>query len=222
MTIEVVLADDQALVRAGFRFIIDSAEDMEVVGEANDGDQAFELATRLRPDVVLMDVRMPKVNGLQAARRILEADATRDVHILMLTTFDLDEYVFEALRAGAAGFLLKDALPEELLSAIRVVASGEALLAPRAARALIKQFLRQSPARAAMPAQLNSLTERERQVLRLVAGGYANSEIAQQLFLSTATVKTHVSRLLMKLGARDRAQLVVTAYETGFIDPASQ
>lgn len=222
MTINVVVADDQALVRAGFRFIIDSADDMKVVGEAEDGEQAVELTIALHPDVVLMDIRMPNADGLRAARRILQADQTWDVHILMLTTFDLDEYVFEALRAGAAGFLLKDALPDELLSAIRVVANGEALLAPRAARTLIRQFLRQSPTHVAIPAQLDSLTERERQVFRLIADGCANSEIAQQLFLSTATVKTHVSRLLMKLGARDRVQLVVIAYETGFVDPASQ
>jgi DNA-binding NarL/FixJ family response regulator len=219
VTICVVVADDQRLVRSGFRILIDSAGDMQVVGEADDGQQAIELTRRERPDVVLMDIRMPNVDGLEATRVIFSIPELRDVRVLMLTTFDLDEYVFEALRSGASGFLLKDALPEELLSAIRVVAQGEALLAPRATRTLIAEFTSRPQRAATTPDLLTGLTPRERDVLQLVAEGLTNHEIANHLFLSVATVKTHISRLLTKLGARDRAQLVVIAYQTRFIEP---
>jgi DNA-binding NarL/FixJ family response regulator len=219
VTIRVVVADDQALVRAGFGHIIDSAEDMAVVGEAADGSQAVKLAISQHPDIVLMDIRMPHLDGLEATRRILATPDTHDVRILVLTTFDLDDYVFEALLAGASGFLLKDALPEELLTAIRTVAAGEALLAPHATRALIREFVRRPQRHSTEPSALEALTDRERDVLQLVADGLSNAEIADQLVLSTATVKTHVSRLLMKLSARDRAQLVAIAYQTGFVRP---
>jgi RNA polymerase sigma factor (sigma-70 family) len=217
VTIRVVIADDQRLVRAGFRLLINSETDMEVVGEADDGQHAVDLTIQEHPDLVLMDIRMPNVDGLEATRRIFAMPRLHDVRVLVLTTFDLDEYVFEALRSGASGFMLKDALPEELLAAIRVVARGEALLAPRAARALIEEFTRRPQLRAVTPEALETLTQREREVLHLVADGLANQEIAHHLFLSAATVKTHVSRLLTKLGARDRAQLVVIAYQSGFI-----
>jgi DNA-binding NarL/FixJ family response regulator len=219
VTIRVLVADDQALVRAGFRVLIDSAPDMAVVGEASDGGQAARLAAELHPDVVLMDIRMPGTDGLEATRRILAEPATREVRILVLTTFDLDDYVFDALLAGASGFLLKDAMPEDLLAAIRTVAAGEELLAPHATRALIREFVRQPRRTTLAPAALDSLTAREREVLHLVAAGLSNTEIANRLFLSTATAKTHISRLLMKLNARDRAQLVAIAYQTGFVHP---
>ena len=219
MTIRIVVADDQRLVRAGFRILIDSASDMKVVGEADDGNQAIELTRREHPDLVLMDIRMPNVDGLEATRSIFTFPELHDVRVLILTTFDLDEYVFEALRCGASGFLLKDALPDELLSAIRVVANGDALLAPRAAKALIAEYTRRPQLAAITPEALSALTRRERDVLHLIAEGLTNHEIAHHLFLSVATVKSHVSSLFTKLGARDRAQLVVIAYQSGFIDP---
>jgi DNA-binding NarL/FixJ family response regulator len=219
VSIGVLVADDQALVRGAFRVLIDSAADMNVLAEAADGAEAVELARRTHPDVVLMDIRMPVMDGLEATRRITTDATTDKVRVLVLTTFDLDEYVFAALRAGASGFLLKDALPEDLLAAVRVVAAGDALIAPSVTRRLIAEFARRpEPARPAT-AELDDLTEREREVLVEVARGLSNAEIAERLFVSPATIKTHVSRTLMKLGARDRAQLVVLAYETGLITP---
>jgi RNA polymerase sigma factor (sigma-70 family) len=216
--IRVVVADDQALVRRGFASILDSTEGLAVVGEAENGADALAIAVRERPDVVLMDVRMPHMDGLEATRRITsdpDLDATR---ILILTTFDLDEYVHEALCAGASGFLLKDTEPGELIHAVRVIADGEALIAPKITRRLIEEFARVSEQRADTAA-LEQLTEREREVLEHVAKGLSNTEIAEQLYVSQATVKTHIGRLLMKLQARDRAQLVVIAYETGVVHP---
>jgi DNA-binding NarL/FixJ family response regulator len=218
--IRVVLADDQELVRAGFRVLIESAPDIEVVGEAADGEEAVEVVSRERPDVVLMDIRMPTVDGLEATRRVRGLDRAEEVRILILTTFDLDEYVHEALRAGASGFLLKDASPTALLDAVRVIHRGEALLAPSVTRRLIEQFAR-SPDPSRRPPTLDMLTEREREVLALVAGGLSNGEIADHLVVSPATSKTHVSRIMAKLNARDRAQLVMIAYETGLVQPGS-
>jgi DNA-binding NarL/FixJ family response regulator len=212
--IRVGVADDQALVRSGFTVLLTSADDLEVVGEAADGNEAIELVRRERPDVMLMDIRMPEMDGLEATRRIMaNGEGTR---VLILTTFDLDEYVYEALRAGASGFLLKDTLPDDLLSAVRVVAAGESLLAPKITTRLIADFVQRpvEPEREPHPG-LASLTERENEVLRAVAKGLSNAEIADELFMSQATAKTHVSRLLSKLHARDRAQLVVIAYESG-------
>ncbi|HEY1279919.1 MAG TPA: response regulator transcription factor [Acidimicrobiales bacterium] len=220
--IRVAVADDQALVRSGFAVLLRSAGDIDVVGEAADGREAVALVERARPDVILMDIRMPDMDGLEATRRITANDATASTHVLILTTFDLDEYVFEALHAGASGFLLKDTLPDELLAAVRVVASGEALLAPKVTRRLIEQFVQQPVAARAEPHPgLSSLTEREREVLAAVARGLSNAEIGEELFMSHATAKTHVSRLLTKLDARDRAQLVVLAYEAGVVVPGS-
>ena len=220
--IRVAVADDQALVRSGFVVLLKSAGDIEVVGEAADGGEAVDLAARSRPDVMLMDIRMPDVDGLEATRRITTNDATAGTRVLILTTFDLDEYVFEALRAGASGFLLKDTLPDDLLAAVRVIASGEALLAPKVTRRLIEQFAKQAAATTSTaPPGLELLTEREREVLESVARGLSNAEIAETLFMSHATAKTHVSRLLTKLGARDRAQLVMLAYEAGIVTPGS-
>jgi DNA-binding NarL/FixJ family response regulator len=221
MTIRVVVADDQALVRAGFRVLVDSATDLEVVGEAAHGEEAVELARRERPDVVLMDIRMPTMDGLEATRRITALDEAAGVRILILTTFHLDEYVYQALRAGASGFLLKDTPPADLLAAIRVVAAGDALLAPRVTRRLIEEFARRPEPALTTPGALAALTGREREVLALVARGLSNTEIAEQLVVSPATSKTHVSRVLTKLGARDRAQLVMLAYETGLVTPRS-
>jgi DNA-binding NarL/FixJ family response regulator len=216
--IRVAVADDQALVRGGFSVLLRSAGDIEVVGEAANGREAVELVALERPDVVLMDIRMPEMDGLEATRRIVGANP--DTRVLILTTFDLDEYVFGALRAGASGFLLKDTNPDDLLAAVRVVAEGEALLAPRVTRRLIEQFV-QEPAAAPgePPPGLETLTDREREVLAAVGRGLSNAEIAEELFMSHATAKTHVSRLLSKLYARDRAQLVVLAYESGVIVP---
>jgi DNA-binding NarL/FixJ family response regulator len=221
MSVRVVVADDQLLVRAGFRVLVDSAPDLEVTGEAGDGVEAVDLARRERPDVVLMDIRMPRMDGLEATRRIVADELLAGVRVLVLTTFDLDEYVYQALRAGASGFLLKDTPPADLLAAIRVVAAGDALLAPRVTRRLIEEFARRPEPAAVAPAALAALTDREREVLALVARGLSNAEISERLFVSAATTKTHVSRVLAKLGARDRAQLVMLAYETGLVTPGS-
>jgi DNA-binding NarL/FixJ family response regulator len=218
--IRVVVADDQALVRGGFRVLVDSASDLEVVGEAENGRRAVELVRELEPDVVRMDVRMPVMDGL-AATEAIAGLATR-TRVLMLTTFDLDAYVYGALRAGASGFLLKDTPPADLLSGIRVVARGEALLAPSVTRHLIEEFVRRPPVDQSSVPELSGLTQRETEVLTLVARGWSNQEIGAALFVTPATAKTHVSRLLMKLGARDRAQLIVMAYETGLVRPDSR
>jgi DNA-binding NarL/FixJ family response regulator len=217
MTVSVLIADDQALVRAGFRKLLEAEPSLRVVAEASDGVEAVELARCQQPDIVLMDIRMPRLDGLEATRRLLERP-TR-TRVVMLTTFDLDEYVFDALTAGASGFLLKDAPPDQLIAAIQVVAGGDALLAPSITRRLIEQFVRQPPARAGPPRQLIGLTTRELEVLRLLARGLSNAEIAAELVLGEATVKTHVGNLLMKLGLRDRVQAVVLAYESGLIHP---
>jgi len=219
MTIRVLLVDDQALLRAGFRVLLEAAADIEVVGEAENGTHAIELAEELHPDVILMDIRMPEVDGLEATRRILAAETDEPPRILMLTTFDADEYVYEALRVGASGFLLKDTDPEQLIEGVRVVASGEALLSPSVTRRLIREFAARPEVRRAHPEALSALTERELEILTLVAQGLSNDEIATTLFISPATSKTHVSRVMMKLHARDRAQLVVMAYEAGLVIP---
>jgi DNA-binding NarL/FixJ family response regulator len=226
MSIRVVVADDQALVRSGFTMLLSGESDIEVVGEADNGAEAVALAVRTRPDVVLMDVRMPVMDGLEATRRISEDPSLASTRVVILTTFDLDEYVHEALRAGASGFLLKDTLPVDLLNAVRVVAAGDALISPRITRRLIEEFARQPGPGAgagsgASAAALAQLTDREREVLELVAKGQSNAEIAASLFVSQATVKTHVSRLLMKLDVRDRAQLVMLAYEFGVVVPGA-
>jgi DNA-binding NarL/FixJ family response regulator len=218
VTIRVLIADDQALVRDGFGMILDAQDGIEVVGGAEDGGRAVDLARELRPDVVLMDIRMPGVDGLEATRRLM-AEGDRAPRILMLTTFDQNEYVYEAMKAGASGFLLKDVRREELVNAVRVVAAGEALLAPSLTRRLIEDFVRRPPPGAAPAGPIADLTEREREVLRLVARGLSNAEIAGELVVSDATVKTHVARILSKLGLRDRIQAVVLAYETGFVQP---
>jgi DNA-binding NarL/FixJ family response regulator len=218
--IRVVVADDQALVRSGFSVLLKTADDIEVVGEASDGREAVDVVTRERPDVVLMDIRMPQTDGLEATRRITADDRLANTKVLILTTFDLDEYVFEALRAGASGFLLKDALPHDLLAAVRVVAGGQALLAPSVTRRLMEEFVRRPAAGANRPPPwLDTLTTRETEVLGAVARGLSNHDIADSLFMSPATAKTHVSRLLTKLHARDRAQLVMLAYEAGVVAP---
>jgi DNA-binding NarL/FixJ family response regulator len=215
--LRVVIADDQSLVRVGFRLILETEDGIEVVGEAADGEEAIREVRRLRPDVVLMDVRMPGLDGLEAARRILAGGGPS--RVLMLTTFDLDEYVYAALRAGASGFLLKDVSPEQLIAAVRMAAAGDALLAPSITRRLIERFVRHDEAATAPPKELSSLTGREREVLTLMARGMSNSELAGQLHLSDATVKTHVARILSKLDLRDRVQAVVLAYESGFVTP---
>jgi DNA-binding NarL/FixJ family response regulator len=216
--IRVALVDDQALVRAGFRALLDAQDDIEVVGEAGDGTEGLVLTRRTRPDVVLMDIRMPGVDGLAATRAIGEDDGLGDVRVVILTTFELDEYVFEAIRAGASGFLVKDTEPVELLRAVRAVAAGDALLSPGVTRRLIEVFATRS--REPRPQRdLDLLTDREREVMALVAAGLTNDDIAARLFLSPATAKTHVNRAMTKLGARDRAQLVVAAYETGLVRP---
>jgi len=219
MIVRVLIADDQALVRAGFKMILDAEEDIDVVGEATDGLEAVGMVAKLKPDVVLMDIRMPELDGLEATRRILsEADADPP-RVLMLTTFDLNEYVYEALRAGASGFLLKDVPPEQLVAGVKVVADGDALLAPSITRHLIEEFTRAGPARTEPPKGLDELTPRELEVFKLVARGLANAEIAAELVVSETTVKTHVARVLMKMGLRDRVQAVVLAYESGLVSP---
>jgi DNA-binding NarL/FixJ family response regulator len=219
VSIRVAIADDHALVRAGFRALIDAEPGLDVVGEAADGAEAIELARTAQPDVVLMDIRMPGTDGVAATGQITSHEtAGPPTRVLILTTFDLDEYVYAALRAGASGFLLKDTPPAELLAAIRIIAAGDALLAPSVTRKLIREFARQSPA--SPRPSLDVLTDREQDVLALVARGFSNAEIATELFITLATVKTHVSRLLTKLAARDRAQLIVVAYESGFVAPA--
>jgi DNA-binding NarL/FixJ family response regulator len=217
--IRILLADDQALVRAGFRALLDAEEGIEIVGEAGDGVAAVRLAKATRPDVILMDIRMPHVDGLEATRQIAADASLADCRIVILTTFDLDEYVFEALRVGASGFLLKDTEPVDLIRGVRAVAAGDALLSPRVTRRLIAEFAGRAKA-PAPPRQLDQLTDREREVMALVGAGLSNEEIAAQLFVSPATAKTHVSRAMVKLGARDRAQLVVFAYEAGLVRPS--
>ena len=214
MTIRVLVADDQSMVRAGFRMLLSGEEDIDVVAEASNGLEAIEKADRFAPDVVLMDIRMPELDGLEATRRILAADGT--TRILVLTTFDLDEYVYEALRAGASGFVLKDDPPEQLLAAIRTVAAGDALLSPTVTKRVIERFMRLP--RPTPPSELDDLSARERDVLRLVARGLSNAEIGQELFISETTVKTHVTHVLQKLNLRDRVQVVVLAHQTGLVE----
>ena len=219
MSISVLIVDDQALVRTGFRMILEAEADLEVVGEAGDGLQAIDEARRLHPDVILMDVRMPELDGIEATRRLL-GDEGATAKVVMLTTFDMDEYVYEALRAGASGFLLKDVPPEQLVAGIRAVASGDALLAPSVTRRVIEEFVRRPPDSVrTSPEQLTELTARELEVLKLIARGLSNAEIAKELFVSETTVKTHVAHVLMKLHLRDRVQAVVLAYESGLVQP---
>jgi DNA-binding NarL/FixJ family response regulator len=217
--IRVLLADDQSLIRAGFRILLESADDIEVVGDAVDGGQAVELARALRVDVVLMDIRMPNVDGLEATRRIAADDNLAGVRVIILTTFESDEYVYQAIRAGASGFLVKDSEPAELIQAVRVVARGEALLSPSVTRKLITDLASRPGNPRPTGHELDPLTEREREVMTLVATGLSNDEIAARLFVSPLTAKTHVSRIMTKLDARDRAQLVVLAYESGLVVP---
>jgi DNA-binding NarL/FixJ family response regulator len=219
MSIRVLLCDDQALVRSGFRMILEARPDLEVVGEAEDGLQAVELAVRSEPDVILMDVRMPNIDGVEATRRIVAAGS--GARVIVLTTYDLDEYVYDAIRAGASAFLLKDVRPAQLVEAIRIVAAGDALLAPSVTRRLLDRFARSLPGREPAPAALSSLTEREVEVLRLLASGLSNAELAEHLFVSEATVKSHISSILRKLGVRDRVQAVILAYEAGLVLPGS-
>jgi len=214
VSIRVLVADDQSMVRAGFRMLLSRAPDIEVVAEASNGLEAVEKAARFRPTVVLMDIRMPELDGLEATRRILAADES--ARVLILTTFDLDEYVYEALRAGASGFVLKDDPPEQLLDAIRIVARGDALLSPGVTKRVIKQFTRVP--HAPPPPRLDELTERERDVFRLIARGFSNAEIGRELYISDATVKTHITHILQKLDLRDRVQAVVLAYQAGIFD----
>ena len=222
MSVKVLIVDDQALVRAGFRMILESEPGIEIVGEASDGQEALDAARALQPDVVLMDIRMPNLDGLEATRRLVGGGGAGP-RVLMLTTFDLDEYVYEALRAGASGFLLKDTPPEQLVSAIHVVASGDALLSPSITKRVIEEFIQRPPSTvaAAMPPKLQELTARELEVLGFMARGLSNAEIARDLFVSETTVKTHVARILMKLGLRDRVQAVVFAYENGIVQPGA-
>src|SRR4051794_22827205 len=219
MSVRIMIADDQALVRAGFKMILDAEDDIEVVGEAADGRQAVDLAKRVKPDVVLMDIRMPELDGIEATRRLVDPSAEQPTRVIMLTTFDLNEYVYEALRAGASGFLLKDVPPEQLAAGIRVVAGGEALLAPSITKRLIQEFAAARPVAPVPPPGLDELTARELEVFKLVARGLSNAEIAAELVVSETTVKTHVARMLMKLGLRDRVQAVVLAYESGVAVP---
>jgi DNA-binding NarL/FixJ family response regulator len=218
--IRVLIADDQALVRAGFHAILETDDEIEVVGEAADGDEAVERAAELRPDVVLMDIRMPGMDGIEATRRLL-ANAADSPRVLMLTTFDLNEYLYEAMKAGASGFLLKDAPRDQLIGGVRTVATGDALLAPSLVRRLVEDFVRRPPPGAAAPPGLRDLTERETEVLRQMARGLSNAEIADELYVSEATVRTHVSHILQKLDLRDRVQVVVLAYESGLVQPGA-
>ncbi|WP_314647804.1 response regulator transcription factor [uncultured Microbacterium sp.] len=222
MTITVLIADDQAMVRAGFAALLDAHDGIRVAGQAATGAEAVTMAARLDPDVILMDVRMPDLDGIEATRRILGPTypAARVPRILMLTTFDIDDYVYDALEAGASGFLLKDALPEELVHAVRVIAAGEALLAPSVTRRVIAQFAGRRPRTPRATATLADLTDREREVLVLIGRGRSNSEIAADLFIAEQTVKTHVGKILAKLGARDRVHAVIVAYDTGLVEPA--
>jgi DNA-binding NarL/FixJ family response regulator len=220
--IRVLIVDDQAMVRAGFRMIVEAEPDVTVVGEAADGAEALDVAARCRPDVVLMDVRMPRMDGIEAASRLLAARADGGPRVLMLTTFDLDDYVYAALRAGVSGFMLKDAPAEQLVEAIRVVAAGEALLAPSVTRRLIEEVSTRASRDLPAPPGLDQLTDRELEVLKLVARGLSNAEIADALYLGEATVKTHVGRMLTKLSLRDRVQAVVMAYESGVVTPGEQ
>jgi DNA-binding NarL/FixJ family response regulator len=220
VVIRVLIADDQALVRGGFRMILEAQDDIEVVGEAGDGREAIAKAKELQPDVVLMDIRMPDLDGLEATRRLVGANGAP--RILMLTTFDLDEYVYEAMKAGASGFLLKEVPPEKLADAVRVVAAGETLLAPAITCRLIEEFVRRPPPGSGAPAELAELTERELEVLKLLARGFSNAEIASSLVVSEATVKTHVTHILTKLRVRDRVQAVVLAYESGLVLPGTE
>ncbi|WP_306356917.1 MULTISPECIES: response regulator transcription factor [unclassified Nocardia] len=220
MTIRVVIADDQALVRAGFTALLNAQDDIEVVGEADNGEQAVRLARELTPDVVLMDIRMPVLDGLAATRIIAAEERLTEVKVVVLTTFELDEYVFEAMRAGATGFLVKHTEPADLVKAVRVVAGGDALLSPSVTKRLVAEFA--THAKPAPSATLSELTDREREVMALVAEGLTNAEIAERLAMSPATARTHVSRILMKLAARDRTQLVVIAYESGLVRPGWQ
>jgi DNA-binding NarL/FixJ family response regulator len=217
--IKVLLADDQALVRAGFKALLDAQSDITVAGEAGDGAEALAMTRQLRPDVVLMDIRMPKMDGLEATRLIASDAALSDVKVIVLTTFELDEYVFTALRDGAAGFLVKDTEPADLIRAVRVVAAGESLLSPSVTRRLISEYASRSRPMSRPATQLETLTEREREIVGLVGLGLSNEEIAARLVVSPLTAKTHVSRAMIKLGARDRAQLVVLAYESGLVRP---
>ncbi|MGN6167897.1 MAG: response regulator [Solirubrobacteraceae bacterium] len=219
MSVRVLLVDDQALIRAGFRMILNAEDDIEVVGECANGTQAIDSVKRLNPDVVLMDIRMPEMDGIEATRQIIQFDGDPPVRVLMLTTFDLDEYVYDALRAGASGFLLKDVPADQLVNGIRLVAAGEALLAPSVTRRLIEEFSKVPRARREKPAPVEELTPRELEVFELIAQGMSNQEIAEQLVVSETTVKTHVARVLMKLGVRDRVQAVVLAYESGLVAP---
>ncbi len=223
MSIRVLLVDDQALIRAGFRMILDAEDDMDVVGECADGTQAVDSVRRLKPDVVLMDIRMPEMDGIEATRLIAGGGGDGDgvPRVLMLTTFDLDEYVYDALRAGASGFLLKDAPAEQLVDGIRVIAQGDALLAPSVTKRLIHEFSRTGATQRSAPASLEELTPRELEVFKLIARGMSNAEIAAELVVSETTVKTHVARVLMKLGVRDRVQAVVLAYESGVVAPGA-
>jgi DNA-binding NarL/FixJ family response regulator len=213
----ILIADDQALVRVGLRKVLETEPELAVVGEAVNGEDAAAAAGRLRPDIVLMDIRMPVLDGIEATRRIVRAHP--DTRVLILTTFGLDTYVYDALRAGASGFMLKDAPPEEIVAAVRIVASGEALLAPAVTRAVIEEFVRQRPAVQRAPVSLEELTPREREVLDLLARGRSNAEICEQLVISEATTKTHVARILQKLDLRDRVQTVIYAYESGLVTP---
>jgi DNA-binding NarL/FixJ family response regulator len=219
MSVRVLLVDDQQLIRAGFRMILDAEEGIEVVGECADGTQAIDSVKRFKPNVVLMDIRMPEMDGIEATRRIIQSDGDPPVRVLMLTTFDLDEYVYDALRAGASGFLLKDTPADQLVDGIRLVAAGEALLAPSVTRRLIEEFSKGPRNRQEQPASVEDLTPRELEVFTLMARGKSNREIAELLVVSETTVKTHVARVLMKLGVRDRVQAVVMAYESGLVSP---